>query len=46
MAGVEDDAYVSVDGQWLHSRMKPEIVFMAPYERGWLKVGPPDAKDG
>ena len=37
MAGVEDDEYVKVEGEWLHSRMKLDIIFMAPYERGWVK---------
>jgi hypothetical protein len=37
MAGVEDDEYVKKDGVWLHSRMKLELIFMAPYERGWAK---------
>ncbi len=37
MAGVEDDAYIKVDGVWLHHRMKLDVVFMAPYDRGWVK---------
>lgn len=37
MAGVEDDSYQRVDGSWLHSRMALTVVFMAPYERGWVK---------
>jgi len=37
MAGVEDDAYVKVEGQWLHRRMKLDVLFMAPYDRGWVK---------
>lgn len=37
MAGVEDDDYVKVEGQWLHRRMKLDVVFMAPYDRGWVR---------
>jgi len=37
MAGVEDDEYVKVNGEWLHSRMKLDLIFMAPYDRGWAK---------
>jgi hypothetical protein len=35
MTGFEDDEYVRVDGQWLHSRMKLTIHFMAPHHKGW-----------
>ncbi|MCH2171463.1 nuclear transport factor 2 family protein [Myxococcota bacterium] len=38
MAGVEDDEYVRLDGVWLHSRMKLDLIFMAPYEDGWARV--------
>ncbi len=37
MAGVEEDAYRRVDGQWLHSRMQLRVVFMAPHDRGWAR---------
>ena len=37
MAGVEDDRYERVGGEWLHSGMKLTVVFMAPHERGWAK---------
>ena len=37
MVGVEEDEYVRRDGAWLHSSMRLEVVFMAPYERGWAK---------
>ena len=37
MVGVEEDEYVRRDGTWLHSSMRLEVVFMAPYERGWAK---------
>ncbi len=36
MAGYEEDEYQRVDGAWLHSRMKLTVIFMAPYERGWV----------
>ena len=35
MAGVEHDEYARVDGDWLHTQMQLEVVFMCPYERGW-----------
>lgn len=35
MAGVEEDEYRRVDGTWLHSRMRLDPVFFAPYDRGW-----------
>ena len=37
MAGVEDDEYVRRNGVWLHSRMKLDVVFFAPHERGWVR---------
>ena len=37
MAGLENDEYVRVDGDWLHSRMSLEVAFMAPYELGWAR---------
>ncbi|MEE2703715.1 MAG: nuclear transport factor 2 family protein [Myxococcota bacterium] len=37
MAGAEDDEYRKVGGVWLHSRMRLRVVFMAPYEEGWIK---------
>jgi len=36
MAGYEEDEYARVAGRWLHTRMKLTVVFMAPYERGWV----------
>lgn len=39
MAGVEHDTYVREGGVWLHRSMKLELVFMAPYEKGWAKAG-------
>ena len=35
MTGVEEDEYVRVGDAWLHQSMRLEVVFMAPYERGW-----------
>jgi hypothetical protein len=35
MAGVEHDEYVRSGDVWLHERMKLEVVFMSPYDRGW-----------
>lgn len=38
MAGVEDDRYELEDGVWKHSSMKLRVVFMSPYDRGWVKA--------
>lgn len=35
MTGVEHDEYVREDGRWLHASMRLDLVFMAPYDRGW-----------
>jgi len=35
MTGVEHDEYVRLNGLWVHQSMKLDVVFMAPYERGW-----------
>jgi hypothetical protein len=40
MVGVEHDEYERVDGHWLHGRMKLELVFMAPHDRGWSRRRP------
>ena len=40
MAGVEHDEYARVDGRWLHSRMRLDLVFMAPHDRGWSRRRP------
>jgi len=40
MAGVEDDVYARVGGEWLHASMKLRVVFMAPHDRGWAKKRP------
>ena len=40
MVGVEDDRYVRQDDVWLHQSMKLDLVFMAPYERGWAPRKP------
>ena len=37
MAGVEHDEYARVDGEWLHTHMKLDVVFMAPHDKGWAK---------
>ncbi len=37
MAGYEDDEYVKIDGQWLHSHMNLFVHFLTPYEEGWVK---------
>jgi hypothetical protein len=38
MAGVEEDEYVRSGEGWLHSSMRLDVVFMAPYERGWART--------
>ena len=40
MAGVEDDVYSRVGGEWLHASMKLRVVFMAPHDHGWAKKKP------
>lgn len=35
MTGVEHDEYVKREGVWLHQSMRLDVVFMAPYDRGW-----------
>jgi hypothetical protein len=40
MAGVEDDVYARVGGEWLHASMGLRVVFMAPHDRGWAKRKP------
>ena len=42
MAGQEEDEYVRVEGSWLHSRMRLDLVFMAPYELGWARKSASD----
>jgi hypothetical protein len=46
MAGVEEDEYVRRDDAWLHSRMRLEVVFMAPHDRGWAKRSPASRDPG
>lgn len=46
MAGVEHDRYQRVAGSWLHSYMKLDLVFMAPYQRGWSRSASLDATQG
>ena len=35
MTGVEHDEYVRQNDAWVHQSMKLDVVFMAPYDRGW-----------
>ena len=35
MTGVEHDEYVRQGNVWVHQSMKLDVVFMAPYDRGW-----------
>jgi hypothetical protein len=41
MAGVEHDEYRKQRGVWLHTRMRLDVVFLAPYDRGWARVPKP-----
>jgi len=38
MAGVEDDDYALVEGNWLHRSMRLTTVVMAPVGAGWERV--------
>ena len=40
MAGVQDDEYRRVKGEWKLSRLSLRFVFMAPYEHGWARPKP------
>lgn len=35
MTGVEHDRYQKIGDEWLHSFMKLDLVFMAPFDGGW-----------
>jgi len=37
LAGYEDDEYMKIDGQWLQSRMRLTLLFLTPYDQGWVK---------
>ena len=37
ISGFEDDEYVKIDGQWLVSYMKITLLFLSPYDQGWVK---------
>lgn len=37
MAGYEEDGYLRVGQEWLHSEMKLNVVFMAPHAKGWVR---------
>jgi hypothetical protein len=41
MAGVEHDEYRKESGIWLHTHMRLDVVFLAPYDRGWGQVPKP-----
>ena len=41
MAGVEHDTYVREAGVWLHASMRLEVIFMSPYDRGWVENATP-----
>ena len=43
MAGVEHDEYRREEDAWLHSRMKLDLVFLAPFDKGWARIPRPDA---
>ena len=36
-AGLEDDEYEKVNGEWLISKLKLTSIFRTPYEEGWHK---------
>ncbi len=36
-AGLEDDEYVKINGQWLQTLMKATVIFLTPYDQGWVK---------
>jgi len=35
--GFYEDEYAKVGGKWLFSRVKANILFLTPYEEGWVK---------
>ena len=45
MAGVEHDEYRKQGGLWLHASMSLDVVFLAPYEKGWARVPKRDPAD-
>lgn len=36
-AAFEDDEYVKINGRWLQNYMKLTILFLTPYDQGWVK---------
>lgn len=44
MAGVEHDEYRKQQGVWLHSHMRLDVVFLAPYDEGWAPIARPDRR--
>jgi ketosteroid isomerase-like protein len=37
LAGVYSDEYVRVGGKWLFQHLKVKILFLTPYEDGWVR---------
>ena len=37
-AGIEEEIYEKVNGEWLISELKLTGIFRTPYEEGWHKV--------
>ena len=41
MAGVEHDEYRKEEGLWLHTHMRLDVVFLAPFDKGWARIPKP-----
>ena len=37
-AGIDDEEYVRVDGQWMFKHKKSTTIFNTPFEEGWAKT--------
>ena len=37
-AGIDDEEYVRVDGEWKFKSKKSSRVFNTPFEEGWAKI--------
>ena len=37
-AGIDDEEYVRVNGQWMFKSKKATTIFDTPFEDGWVKV--------